>query len=141
MAFSPKAWSFYCFNTKSEVVINPSNLSKPALKLSTMQLLVSLRSALGLPMLLSVWFLEALFVYVQLGNSQKEFRDPSFLAPFFHPLLRFLKFNSQMNPHTQVFVLVSVSGEAELRHPLISGWKKVYSLSKSDARTWCFLNI
>lgn len=83
MAFSPKAWSFYCFNTKSEVVINPSNLSKPALKLNTMQPLISLRSALGLPMLLSVWFLEALFVYVQLGNSQKEFGDPSFLAPFF----------------------------------------------------------
>lgn len=82
MAFSPKAWSFYCFNTKSEVFINPSNLSKLALKLSTMQLLLSLLSALGLLMLLSVWFLEALFVYVQLGNSQ-EFGDPSFLAPFF----------------------------------------------------------
>ena len=71
MAFSPKAWSFYCFNTKSEVFINPSNLSKLVLKLSTMQLLVSLLSALGLLMLLSLWFLEALFVYVQLGNSQE----------------------------------------------------------------------
>ena len=71
MAFSPKAWPSYRFNTKSEVFIIPSNLSKLALKLSMMQLLISLLSALGLLMLLSVWFLEALFVYVQLGNSQK----------------------------------------------------------------------
>lgn len=71
MAFIPKAWPSYRFNTKSEVFIIPSNLSKLALKLSMMQLLISLLSALGLLMLLSVWFLEALFVYVQLGNSQK----------------------------------------------------------------------
>ena len=89
MAFSPKAWPFYRFNTKSEVFIIPSNLSKLALKLSMMQLLISLLSALGLLMLLSVWFLEALFVYVQLGNSQKEFGDPSFQAPFWDVVSQF----------------------------------------------------
>lgn len=76
LLFQYKIWGSY----------QSPNLSKPALKLNTMQPLISLRSALGLLMLLSVWFWSTVCICAT-WELTKRARSPFPLAPLFWDVL------------------------------------------------------
>lgn len=88
MAFSPKAWSFYCFNTKSEVIHQSLKFVKACTQIEHYAAAdISAQCFRPPDATFCLVFLKHCLYMCNLGTHKKEFGDPSFWLPSFWDVL------------------------------------------------------